>query len=158
MNGVSKICVLLNNWLFEEGSPKFAYQFVLMVMYRVKPVEGKKGTKRKSSELTVPGHYSLGSGTDLKRFLVPRSKLDLGAEIHDFKYANRSITTEEADEQFYEDTKDTGLLEAVSREFIRLKHATGLDKYFRPEESDVHYIGADSSDHYQQAMAESVNS
>lgn len=118
MNGVSNICVLLNNSLFEEGSPKFAYQFVLMVMHRVKPVECKKSAKRKSSEWTVPGHYSLDPGTDLKRkrFLVPRSKLVLGAKIHDFNYANRSITTEEADEQFYEDTKDTGLLEATSRE------------------------------------------
>lgn len=44
------------------------------------------------------------------RFLVPRSKLDLAAKIHDFNYGNRSITTEEADEQFYGDTKETGLL------------------------------------------------
>lgn len=102
------------------------------------PVRAVKGVRRARKEkpfsFTAPGHDFLGPGTDLERlkYAVPRSKLDLAAKIHDFNYGNRSNSTKESDEQFYEDTKGTGFLGAVARTLIGTKHKLGLDEYYRP--------------------------
>lgn len=63
-------------------------------------------------EWTVPFRHRNRSKKK-KIFLGPSSKINFAIKIHDFNYANKSITTEEADKQFYEDTKDTSLLGAA---------------------------------------------
>lgn len=68
---------------------------------------------------------------------MPRSKLDLAANIHDFHYANKYISTKQADKLFYENTKVTGSLGFAGRSAIKLKHSAGLDEFFRPKDSSV---------------------
>lgn len=89
--------------------------------------------RRKSIKFTVPYHRFLGPGTDLvkNKYLPPLNKLDWAAKRHDINYADGSILTREADEQFYRDSQNTGLLGAASRAALELKHQLGFDKYFR---------------------------
>lgn len=44
---------------------------------------------------------------------------------------------EDADKLFYENTRGTCVVGAASRALIKLKHASGLYSYFKPEKSDV---------------------
>lgn len=65
------------------------------------------------------------------KYLPAQNRLDQGAKEHDLHYANPNITTEEADEQFLEDSKGTGSVGGLARVAIRAKRALGLDDYFR---------------------------
>lgn len=94
------------------------------------PIRKRKG---RTFAFTVPYHKFLGPGTDLEnlKYHLPLNKLDRAAKAHDINYSKRWISTKAADEQFYEDSKDTGIIGAASRAAVRLKHLVGLDEAFR---------------------------
>lgn len=105
------------------------------------PVRKKRKVGKVSPfEFTVPGHRFLGPGTDLDklRYAPPLNQLDKAAKKHDIAYGDKSISTEEADEQFIRDTQGTGILGAASRTAIRIKRHLGLDQYFRDGTGNVH--------------------
>lgn len=96
------------------------------------PIRRRANSKRKAIEFTVPYHRFLGPGTDLvkNKYLPPLNKLDWAAKRHDLNYADATVLTREADEQFFRDSKDTGILGIVSSAALELKHQLGFDKYF----------------------------
>lgn len=88
--------------------------------------------RRRFWSFTVPKHLFLGPGTEAeKSHAPPRNELDKAAKKHDLLYANRSIDTKTADEQFYRDSQNTGILGTLSRAALRAKHYLGLDEVFR---------------------------
>ena len=110
--------------------------------------------KRRPIAFVVPYHRFLGPGIDVERLknCPPLNKLDWAAKRHDINYGNPKITTEKADEQFYKDSENTGLLGIASRTAFKLKHA--LNETFRnvthldstPESFNVGGTMVDQSD------------